>query len=175
MSGLRPHQRNCTQLFVSPLEIGNQTHLSSALVWIRACMASFKNHIVIHAGKRKTEVRDYDPTFDGIRTIVVLSVAATGIFLLTTTLVMGIICGCWLCHTNQDKDSSGKASDDRSQQQIADESCPRAAVHEQVCIGGCDQEHLQAVDLADNIAYVSTQEITKTKDKLGYVQNLPTY
>ena len=103
------------------------------------------------------------------------SVAATGIFLLTNTLVMGVICGCWFCHTNQDKGSSGKATDNRSQQQIADESCPRETVHEQVCIGEYNQERLQAVDLTDNIAYVSTQEITKTKDKLGYVQNLPTY
>lgn len=42
-------------------------------------------------------------------------------------------------------------------------SCPSAALYEQVCIGEYDQEQLQVVDLTDNVAYVSTQEITKTK------------
>lgn len=91
------------------------------------------------------------------------SVAAAGIFMLTTTLV---ICGCWFCHANQNKGSSGKATENRSQQQMVGESCPIAAVHvyEQVCIGEYDQEQLQAIGLTDNIAYVSTHQITKTEN-----------
>ena len=114
----------------------------------------------MYAGKRATD--DNESTLsDRIRTIIVPSVAATGIVLLTTTLVIGVICGYWSCRTSQNKGSSGRATHHRSQQQIATESCP-SAVYEQVCIGEYDRE--QVLDLTDNIAYVSTQEITKTKN-----------
>ena len=114
----------------------------------------------MYAGKRVTDVNE--PTFlDRTRAIIVPLVAATGILLLTITLVIGVICGRWFCHTNQYKESSGRATYHRSQLQIATESCP-SAVYEQVCIGEYDQE--QVLDLTYNIAYVSTQEITKTKN-----------
>ena len=48
------------------------------------------------------------------------------------------------------------------------ESCPSAALYEQVCIGEYDLEQLQVVDLTDNVTYVSTQEITKIKNRIKY-------
>lgn len=81
------------------------------------------------------------------------SLSATGIFLVTTTLVIGVICGCRSCRTNQRKGSSRSATYHRSRQRIAAESCP-SVVYEEVCIGEYAQE--QAVDLTDNIAYAST-------------------
>ena len=87
--------------------------------------------------------------------IIVTTVTVMGFVLISATmLVIGFVCGCWFRCTNpyNYKGSSERAACHRSQQCIENSS---SALYEQVYIDS--QEG--GLDLKENVAYVSTQEI----------------